>query len=105
MSAEHRKARLIAEDDGNWMNEVPKVNPPPVENIGYQHGVVVRLNSGSPPMTVHKLLDNGSLDCRWFVDGKVEQCVFPIEELYIDGSHPHNRFLSDCRRQGIKPTV
>lgn len=50
--------------------------------VNLQAGAVVELKSGSVPMTVTQILDDGRLVCRWMdPEGKVQKDYFPPAAL------------------------
>jgi uncharacterized protein YodC (DUF2158 family) len=46
-------------------------------------GDVVRLNSGSPALTIIRV-NNGTVDCIWLCEEKFEQGNFPLPCVYKD---------------------
>lgn len=48
----------------------------------FEKGECVRLNSGSPIMTVKKSRLNKKVRCRWFFLGEVREDKFSAETLY-----------------------
>lgn len=44
-------------------------------------GSIVQLKSGSPIMTVTKIIDNDKVICTWFVEGENREAIFPILAL------------------------
>lgn len=45
-------------------------------------GTIVFLLSGSPPLTVKRILPNNEARCVWFTpDGDSKEAVFPVELL------------------------
>lgn len=44
-------------------------------------GMVCYLRSGSPPMTITELCDDGTVRLAWFEAGEVDSVVLPIEVL------------------------
>lgn len=46
-------------------------------------GIIVQLNSGGPEMTCISEIENNSVTCAWFSDGRMEKESIPIEALSI----------------------
>lgn len=44
-------------------------------------GAIVKLKSGSPIMTVTKIIDKEKIVCVWFVNGEPKESIFPIQAL------------------------
>jgi uncharacterized protein YodC (DUF2158 family) len=47
----------------------------------FEIGAVVQLRSGGPKMTVHSLVSDGDVVCKWFESNEVHEEKFPKEAL------------------------
>jgi len=57
--------------------------------MSFQIGDVVYLKSGSPAMTVNKIIEErGNIECTWFIDNKLEKNIFVSETLTKENPRP-----------------
>lgn len=53
---------------------------------GLRVGAIVRLNSGSPRLTVEAVKDFGRVEVSWFNNGAIDRATFARETLRLDES-------------------
>lgn len=55
---------------------------PIAEQPPFVPGQIVHLNSGSPPLTVHKVREDGYVEVEWFAGLEAKRDAFPAVSLY-----------------------
>lgn len=52
-------------------------------NEDFQIGIIVKLKSGGPDMTVRQVYGDNDVDCQWFAGKKLEKGRFPMSSLEL----------------------